>query len=385
MPRQTRLLHRRFESVAGAGGALFHDGIVGSCHYRGQIGAQCGHRHRVGGEGGADPAVPWRLVAQRRFVAASDSLGHPPHCGRHSARDRLAANPQVRLKSVDAGVAAIAGRDGVGFVDQQQRAGVAGQPAERIVETVVGQDHRRICHHRLGDDARNVARRERVLERGKVVELDNCSARREVAMLTEQAGAGLRSSLVELDHAFVDGAVIAAVEHQDLGPPGDRARDPQGEAVCIGRRQRNLPHRQPEGLAEQLPDYRRVFGREHVGKAARCLLGHRRDHRRAGMAEHRAGVAKAEVGIVMPVDIGQAATLAAIDEQRKGQRPVGHPLHWDAINPAIASLRRERRRTRPRGTVQLLLGRPKGAKPRQLDPAEHCHQASSTTGLDGCQ
>ena len=76
-----------------------------------------------------------------------------------------------------------------------------------------------------------------------------------------------------VDHRLVDRAVIAAVEHQHLRPPGDGARHAQGKAVGIGGGGGDLPAEGAEAFGQQAPDLQRVFGRQHVGQAARAPVG----------------------------------------------------------------------------------------------------------------
>ena len=59
------------------------------------------------------------------------------------------------------------------LVDREQRPGLAGEPAERVVEPVAGQHQADVRQRRLGEDEGDVARRERRLERAGVVERDH--------------------------------------------------------------------------------------------------------------------------------------------------------------------------------------------------------------------
>ena len=108
---------------------------------------------------------------------------------------------------------------------------------------------------------------------------------------------------------LVDGAVVAPVEHEDLRPPGDRAGDPQREAVGVRRGQRELPVGQPEAPRQLLADPQRVLARQHQRDAARRLRRDRAQRRLGRVAGHRAGVAEAEVDVLVPVDVGEARAL----------------------------------------------------------------------------
>ena len=80
-------------------------------------------------------------------------------------------------------------------------------------------------------------------------------------------------------------------------------REPDREAVGVGRGERELPVRQAEAAGQLLADPERVLGREHERDARARLLRDRRDGRRRRVAGHRAGVAEAEVDVVVAVDV----------------------------------------------------------------------------------
>ncbi len=78
------------------------------------------------------------------------------------------------------GVSAPTRRNRVRFVDQEQGTGGTSQIAERIVEARLRQDHAGIGHHGFGDDAGDIAERQRGAERFHVVELDDAGAVRQI-------------------------------------------------------------------------------------------------------------------------------------------------------------------------------------------------------------
>jgi hypothetical protein len=118
---------------------------------------------------------------------------------------------------------------------------------------------------------------------------------------------------------------------QDLAAAGDVAGEAECEPVRVGRRQRELPGGQPEAPCELLAGPDRVLGGEHVGDAATELALDRRDRRARAVAGHRAGVAQAEVDVLVSVDAGEPGTGGLIDEQGKRAGPFDHPVHRHAV------------------------------------------------------
>ena len=148
-------------------------------------------------------------------------------------------------------------------------------------------------------------------------------------------------AFVKPHEGFVDGAMIAAVEDEDLVAAGDRARDAQGKAVGVRRGRRDLPARQAEALDQKLADDGRVLARQHGRQAARSLRRDRRGDGRRRMAEHRARIAEAEVDQAMAVRIGERGAARLGDNEREGQGPIAHPMHRHAVVEAFRALGRE--------------------------------------------
>ena len=161
--------------------------------------------------------------------------------------------------------------------------------------------------------------------------------------------------VVEGHERLVDGAVVAPVEHEDLLPVGGLAGEPQREPVRVGRARRDLPEREPEPAGELLADDRRVLGRQHQrdARAAACsaitatVAGGR-------VPGHRAGVAEAEVDVLVAVDVDDARARRLGREDREPARPAGHPVHRhpaeQRADGAVRELARRgmrRRRTAP--------------------------------------
>ena len=96
--------------------------------------------------------------------------------------------------------------------------------AQRVVVAGLGQDDADVRQRRLGEDAGDVAVGELALERLDVVELDDPG--RLVAGSTGGPTlpcARRRTVRLERGERLVDGAVVAAVEDEDLRPAGELA------------------------------------------------------------------------------------------------------------------------------------------------------------------
>ena len=130
------------DHVAQAGGQPFgqaeHMLVGGVGHHLGQVGAHGGHGQQVGRKGGADAAMPWRRVALGGFGAAGHVFGKAVHGAWHAARYRFAHHKQVWLQAVGGGIATGAAADGVGLVNQQQRAVLAAQCLRPLPEAGLG-------------------------------------------------------------------------------------------------------------------------------------------------------------------------------------------------------------------------------------------------------
>ena len=158
----------------------------------------------------------------------------------------------------------------------------------------------------------------------------------QVIGLADQAGARLGFAVVATHHHVIDGAVVAAVEHQQHFALGDRPRPAQHIAVRIRGGGGDLPERQTEACGQQLAGNHGIFAGEHGGQAVVALFGDRLGDRVRRVAEHGAGVAQAEVDVFVAVDIIEARALGAADEQRIRGRPVGHPVHRYAAEQRVA-------------------------------------------------
>ena len=108
-------------------------------------------------------------------------------------------------------------------------------------------------------------------------------------------------------------------------------------------------------------------------------MGLTRDGRRnglGGMAEHRAGVAETEVGVLVAVDVAQRRVPGRLDDEREGHRPVAHPMHRHAVVETSDAVTRLLQRSRVRVDIATLLGGEEFADPLQRHAAKktrrHC-------------
>ena len=108
-----------------------------------QRGPSRGERQRIAGQGAAHSAD----IDQVRVAGLDGNLesrrhlgGEPVGANRDTACERLAQGHQVGPQAPGQGAATGAGRQSVGFVDQQQRAGPVTNLAESVEEPRFGQD-----------------------------------------------------------------------------------------------------------------------------------------------------------------------------------------------------------------------------------------------------
>ena len=191
-----------------------------------------------------------------------------------------------------------------------------------------------------------------------------------------------RAVLAQRRERLVDGAVVAAVEDEDLRPARDGAADPDRKAVRVGRDERELPERQPEAAGELLPGPGRILGRQHRGDPGGSPLGDRADDGPGRMSGHRTGVAEAEVDVLVAVDIDDARALRLGQEERVRAGPAHHPRHRYAAQQRSARAVGERPRARADGGEGLRLACRQRRKPTAVDAdagVEHFGRHASFT------
>ena len=275
------------------------------------------------------------------------------------------------------------GRDRVRLVVDEQRAGLAAGLLEALEEARLGQHDADVRERGLGQHAGDVAARERAPHALQVVELDDDRRLRRIDLRPDVAG--LRRRLAVLaDHRdrLVDGAVVAPVEDEHLGPPLDLARDAQHEAVGVGRRERELPVGQPEAPAQLAGHPGRVLGGHHRRHATELAHApgdgaHRRLRRVTG---HRPRVAEREVDVLVAVDVGDACAVRLGVEERIAADPLRHPGHRHAEDLHAARLLGERARARRALAEERALALDQRLQARALD-----HRSASAHGGRACR
>ena len=140
----------------------------------------------------------------------------------------------------------------------------------------------------------------------------------QVAEFAGKAGPVDRAAVHQPHHRLVDRAMIAAVEDKDLRSTGDGACDAQRETIGVGRCGRDLPFGQAEALRQQPSEHQRILVGQHVGQPAAGLTADGARDRRRRMAEHRAGVAEAEIVEADAVDVEDVAPRARSTTTGKG-------------------------------------------------------------------
>jgi hypothetical protein len=281
------------------------------------------------------------------MVAPGGILGQTPDGGGHAAGHAFADDEDVGAQRMDAGVAAEARGDGMRLVDDEKRAVFQRKLAKAVVELGLGQDHAGVGHHRFGQDRADVALGEGGFDAGQVIEFAGDGGLRQVVHLAEEAGGIDGFPVLQGDEGVIHSAVVAAVEHEDLGPAGDGAGDAECKAVGVGRGGGDLPAEGAEAVGQKASGLQSGFGGQHVGQAAAGLLADGFRDGRGRMAEHRPGVAKAEVVEPVAVDI--------LDPAPWPWRPVEDAA--SASRPSSASARRRGSFPAPAARAFRALGR----------------------------
>ena len=211
------------------------------------------------------------------------------------------------------------------------------EPAHLLHEARLGQDDPDVRERRLHQEAGHVAVLEHGLDRVELVELGHARGLGGIERRPDEALARAGEALlVERHERLVDRAVVAPVEDRDPRPAGHVPAHPDHPAVRVGGRERELPVGHAEAPGELGADPGGVLGREHRGDA---LDAGERPHRRLGrVARHRAGVAEAEVGVLVAVHVHDRGAVRAVEVEREAAGPHRHPGHRDAREEARARL-----------------------------------------------
>ena len=188
---------------------------------------------------------------------------------------------------------------------------------------------------------------ELALERCDVVPLDHASRLRKRRPAGPHWPPAKRPVTFERRERLVDRSVIAPVEDEDLRPPRELAREPDGETIRVGRRQRELPAREAEAASELLPDPEGVLARQHERDPSRCLLGHSPHGRRRRVTGHCGRVPEAEIDVLVTVDVTEA---------RAARRPLRRRRSLPPSESSTASAHRRAASARPAGPGHAIWG-----------------------------
>ena len=221
----------------------------------------------------------------------------------------------------------------MGLVVDEQRRGLVTERPHARQETLLREHDADIGERRLTEHRCDVAGRQRRLERGEIVELNDARRRRRIRRGRDVAGSvSFAALLVEHDEGLVHGAVIRVGKDQHLGAPGHHARESQRPAVRVARREGEGPAGRSESPGQLLGDPLRVRGGQHRGDAASYLhaLAYRLDQRRWRVSRHRAGVPQTEVGELVSIEIGDRRAAGGGKPQREAAGPFAHPGHRHA-------------------------------------------------------
>ena len=278
------------------------------------------------------PPTSESTTSSERVDPRADLVREPVGRDRDAAADRLADDEHVGIQTPETRGAGGAGTDRVGLVDDQERAGPAGDLAHRVEVARFGQHDPDVREGGLDEHGRHVAIGEGGLESGDVVELDHARGPCDVHLGPDRTvHRHDRPVLAEDRDRLVDRPVVAVVVDDDLGTAGDVASQAEREPVRVRGGQRELPGRQPEPSRQLLADPGRVLGREHVGDPEAHLALDRRDRRGRPVAGHRPRVAEAEVHVVVTVDASEGRARSGLDVGRERAGPLHHPGHGNAL------------------------------------------------------
>ena len=183
--------------------------------------------------------------------------------------------------------------------------------------------------------------RELTFETLEIVELGDPRGDGDVDRLADVAGTA-HALTVRADHdqRLVHAAVVAVAVEQDLGPTGQRPRQPDGPPVGVGGGQREAPAFEPEPAGELGAHPLGVLGGQHrrdatLGGDALLYGGHGRLGR---VPRHRAGVAEREVDVLEAVDVPDAVAQRPVEVDREAPGVLVHPGHRHPAEQMVGTL-----------------------------------------------
>ncbi len=282
------------------------------------------------GRGGDRVAVERAGVGDRPAGHAGEQVTPPgDRRARPAGRHRLAVHGQVRVHAeAFRGPAQRHPEAADRLVEDEHRAALGADPADRLQVARLGDDHARVEHDRLHDHRGHLAalRGHQLLEREDVVPLqrDDVAQRGGGLALAGRGGHGALVTGVDV----VQPAVVVAVEPDHLGPAGGGPGHPQ----------RGLHHlragtAEPHGLrpAEhgQHP-FRRLdlpLMRGRVDDPMPLRGQHLLHHSRRSVAEDVGSLAEQVVDVLRAVGVPDPAAGRALHDQVRVEQPgvAAHP------------------------------------------------------------
>jgi len=230
-----------------------------------------------------------------------------------------------------------AGTEGMGFVDDDQRPGPRGKIAHGGKKSGIGVDDPDVGHRRLGQNARDVAMRQRLRERGPIIELDHPGGLHRINRRTNVARPHLGNAILQDDQRLVHRAVITPIENQDPGPAGNHSSEPDREAIGIRGAESELPVGETKAASQFLRHPERVLRREHGRDPARRLAMDRLEGVRRGMTGHGAGVSQTQIEVLEAIDVGEICASRGRHKHGESPCPFLHPVHRDALEQRFPS------------------------------------------------
>ena len=263
-------------------------------------------RERVAGERAADAADVDLAGRKRGRDAVGDLRRHAVRGGRDAGAERLADRDEVGVELPRAGAAARAGAERVGLVDDEERPWRRAELAHGVVVALVGQDDADVGERGLEQAAGDVAVRRARARAVQVVDLDDPrrlgSASTGAPMLCGRATRCRRRGS-RRSRRPCRGSTSCA--RAIFGRPVERAGEPDPKrlaSVAVSANcQLGRPNRRSISSPTQIAS---SVGQHERGPAAR-LRGDRLGGRLGRVAGHRAGVAEAEVDVLVAVDVAE--------------------------------------------------------------------------------
>ena len=281
-----------------------------------QCGQAGGHGHRVTRQGAGLIDRPQRGKSFHH-VAASAERGRGQSTAHH-----LAEGEQVGLNRIDSvPTGSTDPETGHHLVEDQQRAALRGDPAERGVEAADRRDGPHVARSGLGDDGRDRIPElgERRRDRVNVVvgQHDRVGGRRpgDTGRRGQAESGHSRSRIGEQG---VDVSVVAPGELHDLGPAGEPASQPHRAHGGLGA---GVDQTHPLHRGHPGDDLGGQVGLAGRGRAERQAPGRstadRVHDRWMGMPEDHRTPRAHQVDVAVPVGVGQPAALRGGDVARR--------------------------------------------------------------------